>query len=73
MGDIRALGYLTIDTTDLDRWRTLAHDVVDLGEGACGDADPLLAHVNIRLTGGHRYCLRGPVSGNAIIALGGRQ
>ena len=29
--------------------------------------------LNIRLTGGHRYCLRGPVSGNAIIALGGRQ
>ena len=41
MGDIRALGYLRIDTTDLDRWRTLAHDVLDLGVGAGGDDDTL--------------------------------
>ena len=41
MGDIRALGYLTIDITDLDRWRTLAHDVLDLGVGADGDNDTL--------------------------------
>ena len=41
MGDIRALGYLTIDTTDLERWRTLAHDVLDLGVGAGGDDDTL--------------------------------
>ena len=30
-------------------------------------------HVNIRLTGVHRYCLRGPVPGVANIALGGQQ
>ena len=41
MGDIRALGYLRIDTTDLDRWRTLAHDVLDLGVGAGGNDDTL--------------------------------
>ncbi|AWH92932.1 hypothetical protein [Dietzia lutea] len=29
--------------------------------------------MNIRLTGGHRYCLRGPVAGNVDIALGGQQ
>lgn len=29
--------------------------------------------VNIRLTGVHRYCLRGPVPGVANIALGGQQ
>lgn len=41
MGDIRALGYLTIDTTDLDRWRALAHDVLDLGVRAGADDDTL--------------------------------
>ena len=41
MGDIRALGYLAIDTTDLDRWRTLAFDVLDLGEGAESDENTL--------------------------------
>ena len=29
--------------------------------------------MNIRLTGVHRYCLRGPVAGIANIALGGQQ
>ena len=29
--------------------------------------------LNIRLTGVHRYCLRGPVPGVANIALGGQQ
>ncbi|WP_159149298.1 hypothetical protein [Dietzia lutea] len=48
MGDIRALGYLTIDTTDLDRWRTLAHDVLDLGECAGGDDDTLYLRLDER-------------------------
>lgn len=39
MGDIRALGCFTIDTTDLDRWRTFAHDVLDLGVVAGGNDD----------------------------------
>lgn len=48
MGDIRALGYLAIDTTDLDRWRTLAFDVLDLGEGADSDDDALYLRLDER-------------------------
>ena len=48
MGDIRALGYLTIDTTDLERWRTLAFDVLDLGEGALSTDDSLYLRIDER-------------------------
>src|SRR5699024_793358 len=48
MGDIRALGYLTIDTTELDRWRTLAFDVLDLGEGALSTDDALYLRLDER-------------------------
>lgn len=37
------------------------------------DIDADWDQVNIRLTGVHRYCLRGPVAGIANIALGGQQ
>lgn len=37
MGEIRSLGYLTIATTDLYRWRALAHDVLDLSVDSGGD------------------------------------
>ena len=55
MGDIRALGYLTIDTTDLDRWRTLAFDVLDLGEGTDSDDDTLYLRLDERA---HRLVIR---------------
>ena len=55
MGDIRALGYLAIDTTDLDRWRTLAFDVLDLGEGAGSDENTLYLRTDERA---HRLIVR---------------
>lgn len=55
MGDIRALGYLAIDTTDLDRWRTLAFDVLDLGEGAESDENTLYLRTDERA---HRLVIR---------------
>ncbi|KAA0918030.1 VOC family protein [Dietzia sp. ANT_WB102] len=55
MGDIRALGYITIDTTELDRWRTLAFDVLDLGEGADSDDDTLYLRTDERA---HRLVIR---------------
>lgn len=55
MGDIRALGYLAIDTTDLDRWRTLAFDVLDLGEGAGADENTLYLRTDER---SHRLVIR---------------
>ena len=48
MGDVRALGYLAIDTTDIERWRTLAFDVLDLGEGAGSDDDTLYLRIDER-------------------------
>ena len=48
--------------------------VADAGvQALIGEVHLRAVAVNIRLTGGHRDCLRGPVSGNAIIVLGGRQ
>ena len=55
MGDIRALGYLTIDTTDIERWRTLAFDVLDLGEGAGTDENTLYLRTDER---SHRLVIR---------------
>ena len=55
MGEIRALGYLAIDTTDLDRWRTLAFDVLDLGEGADSDENTLYLRTDERA---HRLVVR---------------
>lgn len=48
MGDVRALGYLAIDTTDFDRWRTLAFDVLDLGDSADSTEDTLYLRLDER-------------------------
>ncbi len=48
MGEIKALGYLAIDTTDIDRWRTLAFDVLDLGRGAESTDDTLYLRMDER-------------------------
>lgn len=55
MGDIRALGYLAIDTTDIERWRTLAFDVLDLGQGADSTSDVLFLRMDERA---HRLVVR---------------
>ncbi|MGC5258911.1 VOC family protein [Gordonia sp. DT218] len=48
MGDIKALGYLAVSTTDLERWRTLAFDVLDLGQGADSSNDVLYMRMDER-------------------------
>lgn len=34
MSDIKSLGYLTIETTDIDRWRVFAYDVLGFAPGS---------------------------------------
>lgn len=46
--EIRALGYIEIETTDMKRWRTLAFDVLGFAEGSGPDADSLYLRVDER-------------------------
>ncbi|MEU3270316.1 biphenyl-2,3-diol 1,2-dioxygenase [Saccharomonospora sp. NPDC006951] len=48
MPDIRSLGYISIQTTDLDRWRTLAFDVLSMAEGSGPDDDTLYLRMDER-------------------------
>jgi len=48
MKDIRALGYVTVQTTDLERWRELAFDVLSFGEGQGPDPDSLYLRMDER-------------------------
>jgi 3,4-dihydroxy-9,10-secoandrosta-1,3,5(10)-triene-9,17-dione 4,5-dioxygenase len=41
MADIKSLGYLKIQTADIDRWRTFAFDVLGFAQGSGPDKDAL--------------------------------
>jgi 2,3-dihydroxybiphenyl 1,2-dioxygenase len=48
MADIKSLGYVTIQTTDLDRWRTFAFDVLGFARGAGPDPSALYLRMDER-------------------------
>lgn len=48
MADIKSLGYVTIQTTDLDRWRTFAFDVLGFAQGAGPDPSALYLRMDER-------------------------
>lgn len=48
MSEIKGLGYVTVSTTDLDRWRHLALEVLDLGEGSGPNPDALYLRMDER-------------------------
>lgn len=48
MPDITGLGYVMVSTTDIDRWRTLALEVLDLGEGEGPNSDNLYLRLDER-------------------------
>ena len=48
MARIHSLGYLVVETTDLDRWRELAVDVLGMGVGKGPDPDALYLRIDDR-------------------------
>ncbi|WP_067172604.1 VOC family protein [Microtetraspora niveoalba] len=48
MKDIRALGYVTVQTADIDRWREFAFDVLSFAEGSGPDPDALYLRMDER-------------------------
>ncbi len=48
MTDIKALGYVTIQTNDMDRWRTFAFDVLGFAAGNGPDEDALYLRMDER-------------------------
>jgi 3,4-dihydroxy-9,10-secoandrosta-1,3,5(10)-triene-9,17-dione 4,5-dioxygenase len=48
MGDIKSLGYIKIQTSDVDRWRTLAFDVLGFAQGKGPDRDALYLRMDER-------------------------
>lgn len=48
MSDIKSLGYLTIATTDVDRWRHFAFDVLGFAKGTGPDASALYLRMDER-------------------------
>ncbi|OQQ24786.1 2,3-dihydroxybiphenyl 1,2-dioxygenase [Prescottella equi] len=46
--DIRALGYVTVQTNDIERWRTFAFDVLGFAQGSGPDPDALYLRVDER-------------------------
>ena len=46
--DIRALGYVTVQTDDIERWRTFAFDVLGFAQGSGPDPDALYLRVDER-------------------------
>lgn len=48
MTDIKSLGYIIVQTTDIDRWRTFAFDVLGFAEGSGPDPDALYLRVDER-------------------------
>ncbi|MFF3933862.1 VOC family protein [Streptomyces hirsutus] len=49
MTEIRALGYVTVQTTDMERWRELAFDVLSFAEGTGPDPDALYLRMDERV------------------------
>jgi 2,3-dihydroxybiphenyl 1,2-dioxygenase len=48
MTDIKSLGYTTIQTSDIDRWRTFAFDVLGFAQGNGPDPDALYLRMDER-------------------------
>lgn len=48
MGDIRALGYLHIETTEFERWKELAFDVLDVSDSTRSDDNTLYLRLDER-------------------------
>ncbi|WAC53994.1 biphenyl-2,3-diol 1,2-dioxygenase [Gordonia sp. SL306] len=48
MTEIKGLGYLKIQTTDIDRWRTFAFDVLGFAQGSGPDEDALYLRMDER-------------------------
>jgi 3,4-dihydroxy-9,10-secoandrosta-1,3,5(10)-triene-9,17-dione 4,5-dioxygenase len=48
MGDIKSLGYIKIQTSDLDRWRTFAFDALGFAQGNGPDSDALYLRMDER-------------------------
>lgn len=48
MTEIRGLGYIKIQTNDIDRWRTFAFDVLGFAEGSGPDEDALYLRMDER-------------------------
>ncbi len=48
MTNLEALGYVRIQTTDMDRWRTLAFDVLGFARGSGPDPDALYLRMDER-------------------------
>ncbi|WP_433702408.1 biphenyl-2,3-diol 1,2-dioxygenase [Prescottella equi] len=46
--DIRALGYVTVQTDDIERWRTFAFDVLGFAEGSGPDPEALYLRMDER-------------------------
>ncbi|WP_191480153.1 VOC family protein [Nocardioides ochotonae] len=46
--EIRALGYVTVSSTDMERWREFAFDVLSFGEGSGPDPDALYLRMDER-------------------------
>ncbi len=48
MGDIKSLGYIKIQTSDIDRWRSFAFDVLGFAQGSGPDRDALYLRMDER-------------------------
>ena len=48
MSDIKSLGYIKVQTNDIDRWRTFAFDVLGFAKGAGPDASALYLRMDER-------------------------
>jgi 3,4-dihydroxy-9,10-secoandrosta-1,3,5(10)-triene-9,17-dione 4,5-dioxygenase len=48
VSDIKSLGYITVQTNDIDRWRTFAFDVLGFARGAGPDASALYLRMDER-------------------------
>ncbi|EOM76559.1 biphenyl-2,3-diol 1,2-dioxygenase [Rhodococcus rhodnii] len=48
MTDLKALGYVKVQTNDMDRWRTFAFDVLGFAEGSGPDPDALYLRMDER-------------------------
>ncbi len=48
MGDIKSLGYIKVQTNDVDRWRTFAFDVLGFAKGSGPDASALYLRMDER-------------------------
>ena len=48
MADIKSLGYIKIQTSDIDRWRSFAFDVLGFAQGSGPDPDALYLRMDER-------------------------